>query len=399
MLIDPQTIPFSRDGTGVSNGLDDQLSLIEGMASLLPSLGWTLTNNYFPASVIGYPLGAPVTAGVSAPLIPVGCNPFPFLNLDGINFTLFDPFTEAPPPAPACVFVALDTTAAGTLGNLATAIGNTGNWSGAVTPNGSGGFDLTITATTPGASLNYATIIPDGAWGAGPGFADGGGYEFQSSGVNTATVYKVKVTARGIFNPSSGNFTQPIHFDFTINSQVGTEYILDSGNNNYSLYANGYGFAILDPGNLGATSIFCQAPFIPSDPPGYSPSSYAMFVVGPPGTQFTQGTFWGPGTHTTALDSNPSTFSSAGPFPRALALRSPGPALDTPDDMPIVYPAWVMFGAGPTGHAYVVGQLWDCLIVNDFVPGMTFQGKKFKMIASTDGSGATTKSTLMFCIG
>lgn len=399
MLIDPQTIPLSHDGTGVKTGLKTQELLIEAMADLLPSLGWTQTDHFFPTIVIDYPLGTPVTAGVTIPPIPVGCNPIPFFSLDGVNYTLYDPFTEVPPPAAPCVFVPLDTSASGTLGNLAGAINSSGAWSAGVTAGTPGGYVLTITSTTPGPAMNYIPIEADGEWGVGPGFTGGGGYEWQSSALHTATQYKVKVTARGSFNPSSFNFTQPLHFEFTISSLTGTEYILDSGVPNYSLFANGYGFAIFDPGSLGATAIFCQAPFIPSDPSGYSPGSYAMFVVGPPGTQFTMGTYWQIGTHTTALDSGPSTFGNPGPFPRLLALRSPGPALQTPDGMPIVFPAWIMFGVGPSGPAYVVGQLWDCLIVNDFVPAMSFQGLNYKMIAATDGSAGTTKSTLMFCVG
>jgi len=83
-----------------------------------------------------------------------------------------------------------------------------------------------------------------------------------------------------------------------------------------------------------------------------------------------------------------------------VAYRSPGPPLLTPKNVPITIGCYVMFGSSMTSNGWIVGKLWDCALVSDFVDtGAIINDRKFLVLGGSDGSGGLTQCTLLMACG
>lgn len=416
-----------REGTAL-DPLVWQADVLANLHDALQACGWTVTNRYATGN-INYPLGFPTVAGVQTtfPKRFVGCGgSTPFVSLSKRGYVFYDPYNEQPSGSGGCVFFALDTTISTGLQNLCNAInGSQVKYVASFTGSGSS-WTLTLTAAQPGGAYNYPQFSADGRWGSG-GDISGGGWDFTSvqnldAGGNLRTAsYTVRATSYGSSNPTSGHITRPIIFDISANGGgFGTAlFYLDSwiypdfgteanasaaedygqgatgiGSKGYVIAANPYSFAILCPDTV-ATGIFAAAPYIPTEED--FTSVYAMFAVAWP----TSGTWWDSG-YVVALGgaSAVATYTGTVGYPRMLAYRQPGTSpLTSPSGAPLVTNAWVMFGQSPSTQSYVVGKLWDCAMENDQIPStekVMIARSRYLPIASQDGSGGQTRSTLLF---
>ena len=396
-LIDPMSIVYSNARAKKVTDSGSQQAVIRAFKSLLPAVGWSVTGNGKAVASVQFPFGAPQSAGGTSPTIrPAGCQATPFFSLGGATFSLYDPASESPAPGAQCTMVAMGTTGGGTLDALASAITSGTPWNATVAVDGSG-FRLDVEAKNAGPDFNLVHVQGDGRWGTiatNGGNTVGGGYTFRSKADPESAQYEVSIT--GIVSVF-GN----ISLEFNFNGNL-VQYILTESGGSYTILANGFGFFIFLPGDDGSYpfvnhSLFCMAPKMPGAEQ-FASSTYAVFICGP--RTFRDATYWfgRSGLITTVLDSGPNTYSNTGGWPRILALRSPGPALHTPANKPVITAAYVCFGQGPSSTAYVIGKLWDCAVVSDLIAaGATINGQPFITVSSQNGaSGATASSLVMF---
>src|SRR6185369_17123751 len=121
-----------------------------------------------------------------------------------------------------------------------------------------------------------------------------------------------------------------------------------------------------------AISIFAMAPYFPGSevPPTETfVPAYAVFVAsanqigGSPSwnNQYMASTIM-------CLDGAPFTRSGFNGSARLLTYRSPSTSgLLTPSDVPITIGCYVMFGTSITSDGWIVGKLFDCALVSDYV--------------------------------
>jgi hypothetical protein len=384
-------VAYKTGSTG--NPLNNQADVIAALHSMLTSCGWT-SSDLFPSGTITYFLGIPTVSGATTtPKVPVGCGS-PFITRGGTKFILYDAGHETPiPDGDGCVFVPIGTTPTDTLDNLESALTG-GVWLASWTNKPGGGYFLTTTALVAGGTLNFTKFVADGAWGVA-GEISGGGYIFTSVSEPHTSQYTVKVTASGQINPITRKSTTPVILDFetTFNTfgNGNSVFYLDADRvvpaPGYQIVANPYSFAVW---MAGQTSIFSAPPYVPDD----FQAAFALLAVYP---TLTNHTFWSNGA-TGWLDNSPQSYLPS-QYPRMLALRSPGGTpLKTPTGAPLITTAWVMYGKDFTSTPAVVGRFWDCAIANDQVNGAVIGGKKYIALASQDGSGGQTRSSLLFRI-
>ncbi len=87
MLIDPIAIHYSGAVAHTIVESPDQAKFINRFKRLLVSVGWTLISSIPATATVGFPLGTPITDGVSVfPLTPIGPNAFPgFLSVGDVK--------------------------------------------------------------------------------------------------------------------------------------------------------------------------------------------------------------------------------------------------------------------------------------------------------------------------
>lgn len=423
MLIDPIAIHYSGLVASTTVVGPDQTKFILAFKGLLVSVGWTVIDAISATGTFTLPLGAPASSGVTVlPKRVVSCSGgIGFLSIGTYYFTLYDPFSEVPAINPACIMVPLDVTPFGTVINLASFISSVTPFNAAaVNLGGPGSFQINLTAKIGGPEANFQVL--DGAGGyveSGGNLTGGGGYQLQSA--TGASIYQVAMTGHnsgGGDNSLEGNLV----FDFTLNGGPVQYRLLDGGQGTrgnmgilgvggvgaYTIVANPHGFAVFDAPHdpttklLRKISLFAMAPYIPGEevpPTEVFDPAYAVFVVGP--NAIGGNPAWS-GNSAASLDGPPYTNNANNPWPRLLALRSPGPALLTPAGVPLTLGAYVMFGPSPAdgSPAYVVGKLWDCALVSDALDaGAIIDSKQFLTLGYSDGSNNTTRCTLMMASG
>jgi hypothetical protein len=239
-----------------------------------------------------------------------------------------------------------------------------------------------------------------------------------------ASIYRVKVTnadsGGAIDNYLAGNLL----FDFALNGHHFTMQLLDGqqgtkgfmgelgvgGVGQYTIIANPHGFAIFDAPRdtthhqFRTISLFAMAPYIPGTevpPTEHFVDAYAVIVIGP--NQIGGSPSWNDpymGATVMCLDGAPFTSYGFNASARLLAYRSPGPPLLTPKNVPITIGCYVMFGSSMTSNGWIVGKLWDCALVSDFVDtGAIINDRKFLVLGGSDGSGGLTQCTLLMACG
>jgi hypothetical protein len=423
MLIDPISIHYSNAvaHTVVTN--PTQIRFIHAWRDLLVSVGWTEVQGIRAKGSITFPLGAPITRGVTVlPKTVIGCNAFPgFLAIGDQSFTLYDPFTEIPASLVTCEMVEMGLTFGATLQNVTDAITATTPWDAVLVVNSTVSFTINLTAKIGGPDFNYVNILASG-FASGIERTSGGGYRLESA--PGAAVYQCAVTdadtAGAIDNYLAGNLL----FDFTLNGQHMRYQLLDAsqgtrgfmgqlgvgGVGEYTIIANPYGFAVFDqPRNVTtrqfrAVSIFAMAPYFPGSevpPTEQFVDAYAVFIVGPNqigGPSSWNNPYMAPSSM--CLDGSPFTAGGYSPCARLLAYRSPGPPLRTPKNVPLTTGCYVMFGSSVASIGWVVGKLWDCALVSDtLTAGAIIDGRKFLVLGGSDGSGGLTQCTLLMACG
>jgi hypothetical protein len=103
-----------------------------------------------------------------------------------------------------------------------------------------------------------------------------------------------------------------------------------------------------------------------------------------------------------SLDAPPFQHVDKNPAARALGYQSLSNPLLTVYGVPMFYGPYVQFGSGDanTDPAWVVGKLWDCAIVTDYVAaGAGLDGEDFLAIGGSDGSGPQTVGTFLMDAG
>jgi hypothetical protein len=396
LLIDSLSIQLSsavayrRGSTG--NPLNNQRDIIAAIHDTLTSCGWT-SSDLFPSGTITYFLGIPTVSGATTtPKVPVGSGS-PFITLGSTKYILYDAGHETPIPADGSVFVPIGTTPTITLNNLQGAL-TSAVWIASWTNRPGGGYFLTVTALSAGGTLNYTKFVADGAWGVA-GEISGGGYVFTSVAETHTSQYTVKVTASGQINPITRRSTTPVIFDYQTSFNTfgnsNSVFYLDADRiipiPGYQIVANPYSFAVW---MAGQTSIFSVPPYVADD----FQAAFALLAIYP---TLTNHTYWQTGA-TAWLDNSPQAYLP-GQYPRMLAIRSPGGTpLKTPTGAAAITTAWVMFGKDYTSTPAVVGRFWDCAVINDQVNGAVIDGKRYIALASQDGSGGQTRSSLLFRI-
>lgn len=401
----------------------DQERLIVSWSNLLESCGWTTTDTISAVGSVTYPLGAPVTAGVDIiPKTVVGCNTPPgILTIGNQEYSLYDPFVQIPGSTTDCHFVEMGLTAADTLGNLVDAINTDAVWFAVLVHVTGVNYRIDVTATTGGPLFNE--IKMDGNIITGSTITYGGGYRMVSANDTSSTQFAVTLTCANRGGAGDDYLNGLLKFDFEINGTVKTFQLLNNLQGTkgffgalgvgavlqYTITACPYGFAIFDlphdtnPSSFRTISLFCMAPYFPTtdvpDSETFVPG-YAVFVIGP--NQIGGSPEWHNGPSTMALDDNAFDTFSSNPTARLLSLRAPLFPLYTIFGVPIFLCPYVMFGSRPTNsdHAWVVGKLWDCALVTDYVAeGADLDGKDFLAIGHSDGSGAKTFVTFMMDAG
>jgi hypothetical protein len=411
----------------------NQQSVIDGFNLLVRQAGWTLIEDFYPTGAFNMVLGAPFT--FTSPILDktmAGCGGT-FLAIGGVNFVLYDPNTQYPNPAAACVLVPMGTTGAQTIVNLANAITaatefnatiNTITAPASLGPGTVSYAQIFITGKVPGPTLNFVPMSVNGAYGVVTASTTlGGGYALQSveqipnaTNPGVTSAFQVKLTCIANAETDGG---AAVAFAFNLNNQGGPTYLLDlvaaepPPITGYNLICNPYSFAIFDnsdddsfPYNVRETSLAAFAPYIPLEE-GFQ-ACYAVFVLG--SHNLRTGTMWGFGPNnyklpiTTCLDSAPATYNNFPACPRCLAFRQPGTLpLLTPDGQPLITTAWIMMGGDPWHNVHqnpaVVGRLWDCAVVSDVTTGLSINGNNYVKLGSQDGSNGLTRSTLVMCNG
>jgi hypothetical protein len=420
MLIDTLDIAHSgRSAKHVVTG-PSQDRFIEQWATLLESVGWTKVEDEYATASVTYPLGAPVTGGVDViPKTVVGCNTPPgILTIGTREFSLYDPYTQVPGTTSACTFVPMGLTPADTLDNLASAVGSGGVWLCSITYNGGTNYTLTITALAGGPLLNELQV--DGNIISGSTITSGGGYKLASANDSSSAQYYCTLTCADRGGAGDDYLNGLLKFDFSIGGHTVTYQLIDStqgvkgfmgalgvgGVASYTIIANPYGFTVFDiPHDTTAhvfrtISLFCMAPYFPSATE--VPTSevfvpaFAVFVLGPNAVGGSPA--WRNGPSTMSLDAAPFQNFSSNPMARVITLRSPIYAITTVYDVPLFLCPYVQFGSHDqnTDPAWVVGKLWDCALVTDYVAvGANLDGKDFGALGHSDGSGNKSMVTLL----
>lgn len=428
MLIDTVSVHYSGSvaNTTITNPSQDRF--INAWAGLLKSVGWTQVAALHASASVVFPLGAPITAGVTVlPLTVVGCAAYPgSFAIGDQSFTFYDPFTEIPGPGLTCIMVEMDTTFAGTLANLVTAINASTPWFATLTQNTPVNFTLSLTALAGGPEFNYVTVQSSG-WTTGNDRSSGGGYHLRSAADSDSAVYDCAVTNANAGGAGVNYLAGNIKFDFTINGTHLGYQLLDATQGTlgfmgslgvgavpaYTIVANPYGFAVFDiPRNtttaqFRAVSLFAMAPYFPTSESVPESENfivaYAVFIVGPNqigGAPSWNNFYMSPSVM--CLDSTPFTTSSFNPSARLLSYRSPTTRLLTPHGIPINIGAYVQFGSttGNASPAWVVGKLWDCALISDYVAtGAVIDDKQFMVLGGSDGSDGQSLVTLLMCSG
>jgi hypothetical protein len=365
---------------------------------LLLQCGWTVVSAQKATATIEYPLGFPFTSSTGTG--DCGCSAgWVVIHTPIADYVYCSYVPGQTPVGVSCTMFPLDTTALGSLTNLALAISLTSPFDAVVSSILPTGYQITLTANQAGPGSNFATVAADGKFGVTDGTFFGGGYTFASTG---PIPYQVRMY--GV--PGLTGDEQRLAMDFAFDTGViplgGCQYVLSTINvGQYTLFANPYSFGLIDqtPDNtpFEARSLFCAAPCIPTNE-GFA-DAYAVVVIGPHNLR-TKTAYDGNGAPiTVCLDANAQTFGGVEGFPRLLALRSPNVLLNSPDGAPVQQAAYLMMAPGANQTPVVVGKLWDCAVVNDVVlDGMTIGGRTFIALGSTPGTSANTRSTLLFCV-
>lgn len=424
MLIDTLSIQYSgRSGSIViSNPSQDRF--INAWSSLLGAHGWTQTGALHARASVTFPLGVPITDGILGPLTTVNCSPFPGSLAIGTQwFTFYDPFHQTPGVG-GCIFVPEGLTYDDSMDNLAIAINAGTPWVATVVKNSSVSFTLNLEALAAGPEFNFVIVQSSGLT-SGSDRSSGGGYEMQSSGDSNSAVFKCACTNANSGGAGINYLAGNILFTFTVNGSNVSAQLLDATQGTlgflgslgvgavpeYTVIANPYGFAVFDAPRDVSThifrtiSLFAMAPYFPR-PTQVPPSevfvpAYAVFLIGP--NQIGGAPSWNNphmSASTMCLDGSPFQTSGFNPSARLLAYRSPTFPLLSPANAMFHYGAYVQFGqtTGNTSPAWVIGKLWDCCIVTDFIASdAIIDGRQFLTMGYSDGTNGYTVCTTMMC--
>jgi hypothetical protein len=401
----------------------NQERFIVDWTNLLLSAGWTLAEGLHAQGTITYPLGFPITDGVTIlPKTVVGCSAPPgILTIAGQQYSFYDSFKQIPGSTTACIFVEEGLDNAGSLANLIAAVNLSGIWFAVGTHVSGVNYRVDFTATITGPLLNEETIDGNAVTGATQTW--GGGYRLQSSSSSNSAVYRCATYAANRNGAGDDYLNGDLVFEFTINGDTVIYQLLndiqgtlgDMGSlgvgavPQYTIVANPFGFCVFDvPHNTTShifrfISIFAMAPYFPvagEVPAGevFVPA-YAVFVLGP--NTVGGSPAWG-GSSTMSLDAPPFQHVDKNPAARALCYQSLSNPLLTVYGVPMFYGPYVQFGSDPTNSdpAWVVGKLWDCAIVTDFVAiGAGLDHKDFLAIGSSSGAGAQTVGSFLMASG
>lgn len=413
MLIDTLSIKYS-DKLANSFLPGKAKDFISQFKAMLLLVGWTVTEGLFATVTIRFPLGVPTADSV--PIFPkrqITCPSYPgFVTVGDQPFALFDPNTEVPPALGPCAWVEMDTGELGTLTNIAHAIAESTAF------NAHGGYvdgylQLTLTAQDAGGDANLIDIQGAGGYIEGGAITTGGGgWKMKSRGGSFSAQYELSFTAQ----PGFGVFGNLV-FDFLLDGGPVQYRLLDllgaafagaGGVPGYTVIANGYGFCIMERphdsgGRFRTISLFAMAPYFPKAdevPPTevFVPAN-AVMIVGPNAIGGVPA--WSDNS-AACLDSSPFTNYGSNPFPRSLALQSPGPPLLSPAGAPVILGAYAMFGQERTegAPAWVVGKLWDCAIVSDVITeASSIDSKHFLTLGYSEGENNYPCCTFMMCAG
>ncbi len=428
MLIDDLSIKFSNRAVNHTVSGPSQDRFINQWANTLEDAGWTQVGALHAEGELTYPLGAPISDGIDTlPKTIVGCSAAPgFFSIGPTQFSLYDPFHQLPGTTTACVFVPMGTTYAETFDNLAAAISGLTAWSPTVIHNGGASYTVHIDAVAAGPEFNELLLSSNG-FASGQDVTHGGGYTMRSAGDSTSTVYDCTMTAADRGGAGNNYLAGLLKFDFTINGHHVSYQLLNDVQGTlgfmgalgvgavpaYQIVANPYGFAVFDnprdnnTRQFRAISIFCMAPYFPTDDvpdsEDFIPAD-AVCIIGPNNIgDFLSwdNQFMSPSTY--ALDDVPVTSGGLRPHPRALAYRSTTFALQSVYGIPIYMGAYVQFGSGDqdSDPAWVVGKLWDCAVLSDFVGGngVVMDGKQFMMIGYGGGTDHNTITSFLMACG
>ncbi len=424
MLIDTLSIAYSNNVGSNRLANPTVVRFINAWSSLLGAHGWTQSASLHATASLTFPLGIPITDGVTIPHVPVSCSAFPGVLAIGTQwFTMYDPFKQDPAVG-MCIFVPEGLTIAASIANLVSAVNGSTPWVAVAVQNSPVDFTINFTALAGGAEFNQIYFQSSG-FASGASHSSGGGYEMQSSGDSNSAVYKCACT--NAFDGGAGiNYLfGNILFTFTINGQNTSYQILDSIQGTlgflgalgvgsvpfYTIVANPYGFAVFDEPHdqtkhlFRTISLFCMAPYFPSiesvPPSEHFVPAYAVFVIGPnnPGSAPS----WADQTwdrSSMCLDGSIFRQHGFNASARLLAYRSPIFPLLTPQAVPFHYGAYVQFGQLPSDAdpAWVVGKVWDVALVTDFVDEEAIiDGRQFLTMgfSSDPGAGYTVCTVMM----
>jgi hypothetical protein len=395
--------------------LIDQADVIDTLKNLMVSCGWSVIDYLYARGSLSYPLGLPTVTppgvGEVITIRTVGCSTSGFFSLSGRQYIGYDPYREAPASGTTCVFFAWGDNAAGTAANIAAAIGTDALFTGSAVLV-SGIWNVYATALSPGPELNYTQLAADGRWGLASAI-QGGGWVLESQelldgdgnlqtgsmqvklystiGVNATTTHITEIVWVGVLTP----FNDTVPLLSSLDTRVMVSFRESDGSSipgdgsGYTLVCNPYSFGAFLNGGTGS-QIFVAAPYIATEQ-GFM-SKYALMLLYP---AFSTRTYWR--SATVWLDSAPVTeFGNSG-YPKLIMLRAPGTTpLTTITGAPIAANAWVMFDKGTVGYLGIVGHLWDCVAVNDYVSSIVIDGHKYIALARQAGDGGETRSTLAF---
>jgi hypothetical protein len=400
---------------------------INAWATQLQAAGWTLIESLHASASVTFPLGVPISDGVETfPKTVVGCNAPPgFLSIGAQEYSLYDPYHQIPGSTTACIFVPMGLTYADTLDNLAAAI-NAGFWVAVIVPNSPVSFTLNLTALAAGPEFNELLVQSSGFL-SGTAVTAGGGWKLRSAGDSSSAVYDCAMTAADRDGAGDNYLAGLLKFDFTINGEHVVYQLLNDVQGtlgfmgalgvgavaSYTLIANPYGFAVFDQPRdttthqYRAISLFAMAPYFPTandsaESESFVPA-YAVCVIGP--NQIGGSPCWNNANmapNTQSLDDVPFLSNGINPGARVLALRSPVFALHTVYGVPIFMGAYVQFGSNDqeTDPAWVVGKLWDCAVVSDFVAtGALLEGFPYLTLGYGDNTDSKTVCSFLMASG
>lgn len=363
MLIDPISITYSENITKKLVSNPDQAKFIRELKGTLLSVGWTMVEELYATAFI-HLLGGFGAHGaqVSFPKVDLEWeDPLMALRFGIAMYKFYDPANQIPQPPPeGGSWIALGDSSNQTLSNFVTAIG------GGIFDTSYNSFlgGIEITAKLPGPDFNLLAISSEmsGIIGIVPATA-GGGYLLEAT--QAVSVYQMKIIGELTFNPDAQMLAT-----FTLN---GTDAVplrlwdLTAGVVEYTILASKHGFVLFaHPHNIsGLSSLFVMAP--------QTEAAYAVLLLGPNavgGPSFWTGQY---GRSQMSLDGNPFVGAGQNPWGRVLSFFSPNEPLYTPfTDIslsPLILGTYVMFGesASESAPSFVVGKLWDCALVSEFI--------------------------------